>query len=206
MIIDLHFHTTQFSPCSHIDMEEGIKHAKKIGLDGVCITDHDSYEAFEMAKEMEKKYDLLVIVGVEVLTYEGDILCFGLNKVPPKMHAQELIDFVNQKGGVTISAHPFRNNGRGMGNHICNVKGLSAVESFNGNTSDKNNLKAYSLAKKLSIPCVGASDAHKVENIGKYATEFLDTITNEKDLIRAIKQGRVVPGYYDYDSKKFSEF
>lgn len=200
MIIDLHFHTRQYSPCSQIDIEEGIKRGKDIGLDGICITDHDTYDAHIYAKELEKKYGIKVIVGVEILTYEGDILCFGIDEVPKnKMHAQELIDHIKNQGGVTISAHPFRNNGRGMGNYIKNVKGLNAIEVFNGNTSYENNLKALNLSQKLNIPCVGASDAHKLENVGKYATKFFDVIENETDLIEAIKLGRVEPVFYDYN-------
>ncbi|GAA0178328.1 PHP domain-containing protein [Clostridium sediminicola] len=192
MIIDIHFHTKEYSPCSHINMEEGIKKAKEIGLDGICITDHDNRNAASFAKELEEKYGILVIVGVEVYTYEGDILCFGLDKVPEKrIHAQELIDLVNEKGGVTIAAHPFRNNGRGLGNEIKNLKGLSAIEVLNGNTTYENNSRAYELAKELNISCAGGSDSHKVENIGKYSTKFIDYITNEKELIKAIKLGRV---------------
>ncbi|TCO76861.1 PHP domain-containing protein [Marinisporobacter balticus] len=206
MIIDLHFHTRQYSSCSHIDMEEGIKYAKDIGLDGICITDHDSNEAHRFAKEFEKKYGIIVIVGMEILTYEGDILCFGMNKVPEnKMHAQQLIDLVNLKGGVTISAHPFRNNGRGLGDHISNLKNLSAIESFNGNTSYENNLKADTLANKRNIPCVGASDAHQLNNIGMYATKFFECIQNEKDLIDAMKSRRMMPVYYDYKRKAFRQ-
>lgn len=207
MIIDLHFHTLQCSPCSHIDIEEGIKRAKNIGLDGICITDHDTYYPHMYAKELEKKYGLIVIVGVEILTYEGDILCFGIDEVPEtRMHAQELIDYVKKQGGITIGAHPFRNNGRGMANYINNVSGLNAIEVFNGNTSYENNLKAFHLAKKLNIPCIGASDAHHIQNIGKYATKFFDVIKNEKDLIEAIKLGRVEPVFYYYNINKFVEF
>lgn len=207
MIIDLHFHTQQYSPCSHIEMEEGIKQAKAIGLDGICITDHDNNESVKYVKDLERKYGLIVIAGVEILTYEGDILCFGIDKVPEKkLHAQELIELVNEKGGASISAHPFRNNGRGLGDKVKEVKGLSAVEIFNGNTSSENNLKALKLANKLKIPCIGASDAHKLQNIGKYATKFSKHITNEKDLITAIKSGEVVPVYYDNTNKKFNEF
>lgn len=207
MIIDLHFHTLQYSPCSHIDMEEGIRKAKNIGLDGICITDHDNTEAKRYTKDLERKYGLVVIAGVEILTYEGDILCFGIDKVPEKkLHAQALIDLVNKKGGATISAHPFRNNGRGLGNKIKDVKGLTAVEIFNGNTTYENNLKANQLANLLNIPCVGASDAHQLHNIGKYATKFLDNISNENDLIRAIKHGKVAPVYYDNNNEKFNEF
>jgi predicted metal-dependent phosphoesterase TrpH len=207
MIIDLHFHTSQFSPCSHIDMEEGIKKAKAMGLDGICITDHDNNESKKYVNKLREKYGLIVIAGVEILTYEGDILCFGMDKVPEKkLHAQELIDLVNQLGGATISAHPFRNNGRGLGDTIKDIRGLSAIEIFNGNTSLENNFRANKIANILNIPCVGASDAHRLQNIGKYATKFFDNITDENDLIRAINHGKVVPVYYDNDSKKFNEF
>ncbi|SKC47700.1 PHP-associated domain-containing protein [Maledivibacter halophilus] len=207
MIIDLHFHTMQYSPCSHIDMEEGIKRAKAIGLDGICITDHDNNEGTKYAKEFGRKYDLIVISGVEILTYEGDILCFGIDKLPEKkLHAQELVDLINKCGGATISAHPFRNNGRGLGDKIKNLKGLSAIEIFNGNTSEENNLKASKLASELNIPFVGGSDAHKLQNIGKYATKFFRNVTNEKDLIMAIRRGDVVPVYYDGDNNGFNEF
>lgn len=207
MIIDLHFHTSQYSSCSSIDIEEGIEYAKKMGLDGVCITDHDNNEARKLAKELEKKYKILVIVGTEILTYEGDIICFGIDEVPEeKIHAQELINLVNLKGGVTISAHPFRNNNRGLGEHIKNVNGLIAIEILNGNTSYENNLKAYLLSNKLNITYVGASDAHKLENIGIYATKFFDPIKNEKDLIKAIENRRMVPVVYDFETEKFNEF
>ena len=41
MIIDLHTHTLVGSDDSYIDIDELIEKAKKSGLDGVCITDHD---------------------------------------------------------------------------------------------------------------------------------------------------------------------
>lgn len=206
MIIDLHFHTCQYSPCSHIDIEEGIKYAKEIGLDGICITDHDNNKACKLAEDLEKKYGILIIVGMEILTYEGDILCFGIDEAPKdRIHAQELIDLVNEKAGITIGAHPFRNNGRGLGNHINNLKGLTALEIFNGNTLYENNLKAGILANKLNFPSIGASDAHRLENIGIYATKFFTPIRNERDLINAVKSRKMTPVYYDPKRKEFKE-
>ena len=43
MIIDLHFHTEAFSSCSRIPLLEGVKRAKEIGLDGICLTEHDVF-------------------------------------------------------------------------------------------------------------------------------------------------------------------
>lgn len=194
MIIDLHFHTKQYSSCSITDIEEGIKRASESGLDGICITEHDVFADRELARKLEEKYGILVIVGVEILTYEGDLICFGLDKVPSgMMHAQQLINLVNEKGGACIAAHPFRMNARGMGEYLHLLRGLHAIESLNGNTIEENNRRAEQMADKLGIPKVGGSDSHSLHQIGMYATRFIDVISSEEDLIEALKKGRVQP-------------
>ena len=50
------------------------------------------------------------------------------------------------------------------------------------------------------MPGTGASDAHKISDIGTYATNFYDNITNEADLINALKTGR----FYSTKVKKTS--
>lgn len=196
MIIDLHFHTKQYSPCSYIDMEEGIQYAKRLGLDGICVTDHDVFASRKRAEELQKKYDILVIVGTEILTMEGDLLCYGLDEIPKEtLPAQTLIDKINAIGGVCIAAHPYRENNRGMGAYLHQLTGLHAIESYNGNTKHQNNTKACETASRLGIPCTGGSDAHKIERVGVYATRFFTQIENEKDIISAIRLGRIEPVY-----------
>ena len=41
MIIDLHIHTYPASPCSSASADQLIKEAKRIGLDGICLTDNN---------------------------------------------------------------------------------------------------------------------------------------------------------------------
>ncbi|MGM0410223.1 MAG: PHP-associated domain-containing protein [Bacillota bacterium] len=197
MIIDTHIHENRYSGDSKVSLETVIFQAQKIGLDGICITNHENQKVKNLANKLNQKTDLLILVGAEILTYEGDILVFGINKLPDKkMHADELINYVNKRGGITISAHPFRNNNRGAGSKINNLPGLTAVEVLNGSTSYKNNLKAYNLAKKLNLPTLGASDAHHSQRIGKYASYFEDNITNMQDFIKAIKKNRVSPAIH----------
>jgi predicted metal-dependent phosphoesterase TrpH len=175
-------------------MEEGIKVAKEKGLDGICLTEHDIFASRKKAKELQDKYNILVIVGIEILTFEGDIICFGFKNAPKRMmHAIQLVEMVNSVNGVAIAAHPFRNNNRGLGYNIRNILDIHAVESFNGNTDLENNLKAVKLAQELSIPQTGGSDAHRLERTGIYATKFEREIRNEKELIEEIRAGRMKP-------------
>ncbi|MCK4260133.1 MAG: PHP domain-containing protein [Halanaerobiales bacterium] len=208
MLIDIHVHTSKYSSCSRIDFEEAIIQAKGIGLDGICITDHESNGIIDEANELSKKHNFLVIVGMELLTYEGDLLVFGLEEVPQahiagKSHANELISLINQKGGIALSAHPFRNNGRGMGEFIRQIDNLSGIEVFNGNTTFENNSRAYHLGLELGIPCLGGSDAHRIERIGKYATSFSDGIRDLKDFINAVKEDEFFP--VEYNNNRFEE-
>ncbi len=190
MIIDMHFHTNYFSECSIINPEEGVKTAKKIGVDGICITEHDEFFDRKLAQKLQSRYNILIIVGVEIMTYEGDILCFGLEKLPnKKLHVAELVDHVYTKGGVSIAAHPYRENDRGIGDYIKSLPKLDAVETLNSNTKKVNNIKAFKSADDYEKIKVGGSDAHTLSQIGSYATYFENKINSEKELIKEIKKG-----------------
>ena len=195
MIIDTHVHESKYSSDSFIDFKKSIDMAKLIGLDGICITNHDNNNLRNDIGNYAKINGVLVIVGAEVLTYQGDILVFGLKDIPKEMvHAEELLRLVKKHNGVAIAAHPFRNNNRGLENHLHEVGHLlSGVESFNGSTYTYHNLYAYATATELGLPSLGASDAHVIDRIGMYATKFYDSIRDDKDFIEAVKSKNFHP-------------
>ena len=198
MIIDTHLHESKYSGDSHVSLEEIVTRAKSMGMDGVCITDHESNEIKEEAKKLSRETGFLIIVGAEILTFEGDMVVFGLEDLPKrKMHAQSLVDLVRKEGGVAISAHPFRQNNRGMGEYIRKIEGLWALEAFNGNTDFSHNMQAYFLALELELPCLGGSDAHHRHEVGRYATVFPDGIRDERDFIQAIEAREIYPVAYN---------
>ncbi|HSH37095.1 PHP domain-containing protein [Schnuerera sp.] len=195
MIIDTHIHENKYSSDSFIDLKKAIDMAKLIGLDGICMTNHDNNDLRNDLGDSVKINGVLVIVGAEILTHQGDILVFGLKDIPKeKMHAEELLRLVKKHGGVAIAAHPFRNNNRGLEGHLHEVADiLDGVESFNGSTYSYHNLYAYATATQLGLPSLGASDAHVMDRIGKYATKFYDTIRDSKDFVEAIKSRNFHP-------------
>lgn len=197
MLIDTHIHEKTYSLDSFISLEQIVAQAKLLGLDGVCITDHESNGLKDAARAYSEKTGFLIIVGAEVLTFEGDITVFGLDRLPTeRVHAQQLIDMTLKAGGVAMSAHPFRKNNRGMGNSLRNVRRLSGIEAFNGSTPLIHNLQAYSMAAELKLPSFGASDAHVIEKVGIYATHFPGTIRDTRDFIEAVRQGNTCPVAY----------
>ena len=65
---DLHIHT-DISDGS-LSTEEVIKKAKEKGLTHIAITNHDTVKGLKEAVELGKKYNIVVIPGVEISAYD----------------------------------------------------------------------------------------------------------------------------------------
>lgn len=195
MLIDMHIHEMRNSPDSFMILEDIVEESLQRGIDGICITDHESMGLRKFASDYSKKIGFPIFVGAEYLTKEGDMLVFGIDELPVQsmLPAQDFIDYVNERGGVCIAAHPFRNNNRGLGENLKKVRGLAGIEVLNGSTSFEANQKALQYSKELGIAAFGASDAHNLHQLGKYATRMQKKVTNISELVEVIKAGLCSP-------------
>ena len=112
--IDLHCHSW-FSGDGVSSPESLIASARKKGLHGFALTDHDTSDGFRYLLEKGLARgdglpvdDFLIIPGVEVSTAEGHLLCLGV-MLPYLKHtpAIEVCKLVHDAGGVAIPAHPY---------------------------------------------------------------------------------------------------
>lgn len=198
MLIDTHLHEKKYSEDSFISLEEIVVRAREMGLDGICVTDHESSAIRAEAIALSKKTGFLIITGAEVLTYEGDMTVFGLNRLPEKkVHARDLVRLTEAAGGVAICAHPYRQNNRGMGDLIRELPLVRGIEAFNGSTPEQHNLEAFNLSLDLHVAALGASDAHVIEQVGKFATLLPDWVQDETSFIQAVKKGLTLPAAYE---------
>lgn len=198
MLVDIHVHESAFSKDSEMSLEEIVENAKKKGLDGICITDHDDLGIREKAEKYSKEMDFPIFVGVEYLTIQGDILAFGIDRLPEKhLNAQEFIDYVKSYNGVCFSAHPFRNNNRGLEENLKLVKGLDGIEALNGSTTLEANRKALEYCRMLGIQPIGASDSHRLSALGKYVTKLPKWADSLQEFIDVIKLGKCKPAILD---------
>ena len=202
MIIDLHVHEEIFSACSRMSLEDAVVFARYHGLDGLCITNHNSLDI--AGSDMLRTVDFPVFVGVEMSTLQGDILAFGLDSLPPsKPTAQEFIDFVVGRNGFSCAAHPFRAWGGGLGNFLDSLRALDGVEVFNGGNDDDENSRALQACMRLGLVALAGSDAHCGQDIGKCATWFPEPVASVQELIQAMKSGRCRPVMRSLDGIKF---
>ncbi|MFP4035651.1 MAG: PHP domain-containing protein, partial [Desulfovermiculus sp.] len=108
MLFDLHIHSS-ISPCSNLSLDDIVHQAQEKGLDGVCITDHDTMAAGQVIAEWVQGNGLVVIIGQEYTTRQGDFLLFGpYEDLPPGLSAEKVLSHVRVTDGAAIGAHPFR--------------------------------------------------------------------------------------------------
>ncbi|MBE7414320.1 MAG: hypothetical protein HS130_03440 [Deltaproteobacteria bacterium] len=69
------------------------------------------------------------------------------------------------------------------------MRGITAIEAFNGHNNAVENEKAFRAARALGLPATGGSDSHGKEDVGRCYTEFLDMVA-EEGLAPALKSGR----------------
>ncbi|MFA7014011.1 MAG: PHP domain-containing protein [Desulfobacterales bacterium] len=192
MLFDIHVHT-KISPCSDLDIAGVLKHAKACGLDGVCITDHQTMEIRRHLREGIQDDGLCVVFGIEYATAHGDFLLFGpFENISLDLSAIELLNQVRHAGGVAIAAHPFRSD-RPVSEHLVREGFCRVVESVNGRNTPIENLQAEKWRKELSLTCCGGSDAHSLDELGTVGTRFSIPVRSRNDLIFAFKNGLCHP-------------
>jgi len=201
MIIDMHIHTI-YSGDSIIAPEDLIEQAEQLGLDGICVTEHDSYQASQVAAEFAEGTDLLVLRGIEISTDLGHILVYGIMDddwktlgEPKRIAAQELIDYARSRGAVAIPAHPFGGARHSIGDDLSSLAGIFAIEGYNGEIEVEDNLRACDLAEELNLKIIGGSDAHRLGEIGRCVTVFERHIETLEQLLDELGAGRFQAKY-----------
>ena len=201
MRIDLHIHTSPLSACSYINPRELILEARRLELDGICLTEHEVvWDPVEVDK-LAAGVGIKIFRGNEFTTNQGDVLVFGFyEEIKTVMIIQELREIVQQAGGFMIAAHPFRGfKTFGIGQLQMTVEQASqrkvfdyvdAVEIGNGKLSPEENDMARKVSEKLELPGTGGSDAHRIDEIATWVTVFEKNIENEIQLVEELHAGR----------------
>ena len=202
MLVDLHVHTAVSSPCSQIDPQLLIEVATRIGLDALCVTEHEELEGAEVARRLGMEAGFPVFRGVEVYTEFGDMLVLGLyrSRFPLQTPFAELLSEVKDAGGAIIPCHPCRGSygfHHTLGDEAAEflLANVDAIETRNGGSSPESNSAAEAYAEKYGIPGVGGSDAHFLMQLGRCLTVFERDIEKEAQLVEEIKAGRCRAAY-----------
>lgn len=186
-------------------VDDLIDTAKSLGLDGICLTDHDWFWPLGQVEELSRKHGFLVLPGSEINTDTGHVLVFGLDEYVFGLHKPSFLrDQVVGKKGIMIAAHPHRRRfledpghkpeareemlERARGDEF--FKMCHAIEGLNGRATEVQNSFSHDLGTRLGAKMCAGSDAHRLEQVGTAATQFEEKVSSLTDLIVQLKLGR----------------
>jgi len=155
MIYDLHIYSG-YSYDSFMSSEKIIKIAKRKGLDGVAVTDHNTIKGGIEALKIDKNKDFQVVVGAEIKTECGDVVGIFLNGDLKSKKFEKVIDEIKSQGGLTVLAYPYRQYK--FPEKL--IKRVDLIEGFNARSRKTDNERTYELAMKFKKPMTAGSDAH----------------------------------------------
>ena len=202
--IDLHCHSF-FSADGVSSPEELIASARKKGLHGFAMTDHNTCDAVIYMLEKGLMRDdgkpvngFLIIPGVEVTTAEGHLLCLGsilhnLKGAP----AKEVCEIVHARGGLAIPPQPYDLFRAGIRQTVLETLPIDALEVFNAATTLKRyNRQAFEYAQMRGLPMTAGSDAHHEAAIGTaYTILNTDDFTVKGALAQIVKSNELSQKY-----------
>lgn len=211
-IIDMHLHTTKGASDSMLNPDDLITEARRVGLTGVNITEHDRmWESWDLAPFRQKHEGVFVSNGMEVSTDMGHILAVGLKGYEGGIRRLEkLRQVADEQGAFLIVAHPFRHffdpvHFKREGKEPFNLTPEQAaklpvfqlvhgIEVLNGCNTPRENYFALQVAKTLGKPGTGGSDAHSTQGIGYFAAVFEEDLETPQQMVDQMHKGRFFPG------------
>ncbi|QUW21514.1 CehA/McbA family metallohydrolase [Sporosarcina sp. Marseille-Q4063] len=205
---ELHTHTLH-SDGQHTLMEMATE-AKKIGIKGIALTDHNTMSGLVDQELVEDKTGIHIVHGLEWTTFYGHMLIIGIEeyvdwRILTPVDIEQSIKQVHKQGGLVGIAHPFC-----LGTPICTgcfweyeisdwglidyievwSEPFPSIRKLNKRAFD---LWTDKLNLGLKIAATSGRDWHKTNpNEGPLALTYLHMDANTTvQVIKALKQGNV---------------
>lgn len=213
-LFDMHVHTSDTSFCAKQKAKDVCSEYKRLGYDGIVITDHVNAHTFESVLNLPweqqadkflkgyreaKKYEtenFKVLLGMEMRCTESknDYLVYGIDEnfiythenlqLTPSFSAFKKI--ANEYGLIIFEAHPFR---RKM--TIIDPSLVDGIEVYNANPDhDSNNDLAFIWAKKHCLKVISGTDYHGKFGNFTGGVYFEKKPQNEKELLTLLKENK----------------
>lgn len=193
LTIDFHTHT-YYSKDSLLAPRTLLRIAKKKGLDGIAVTDHDTIKGIKALNRLKRKKNAPIIIpGIEVSAQEGEIILLfevdlpSMKKIPP---VTQVLEIARDIDAVILLPHPFDRFRKGI-NPATVWKQFDVLETFNSRVLlQKFNIQAQKLATKHRIPQSAGSDAHTPYELGRARTTLYTNGTDIEEIRTCLIRGK----------------
>ena len=195
---DVHIHTLASDGVSSVT--EILDAAVSAGLNVIAVADHERVDAAHAAQRQarERELDLEVMVAEEITTRGGHLLALAIDeRIRPWGSLKTSVARVHEQGGLAVIPHPL------VPYPLCASAGAilrlldeadpvfhpDAIEVFNPTTARMRWARDVpSFARKVGLPALASSDAHRAADVGHALTTFPGR--SAADLMAAIRAGK----------------
>ncbi|MBV9270925.1 MAG: PHP domain-containing protein [Candidatus Eremiobacteraeota bacterium] len=169
--IDFHVHTS-FSFDSLTPPKKVIETARRRGLNGIAVTDHNTVKGALAAIEANRHDDFFIIPGIEIKSDVGDIIALYVTEEIESRRFGDVIGEIHEKGGLAYLPHPIRTFGANDSPEVHRLNPeIDVWELYNGRYDGKDFDAARSLFETLAIShALSGSDAHFPWEVGLIRT------------------------------------
>jgi predicted metal-dependent phosphoesterase TrpH len=197
---DLHTHS-RASFDSLASAASLVRTAAARGLTHLAITDHDridgAIEAREQAPDIAP--GLTVIVGEEIRTADGDLVCLFVERaIPPGLSAEETVAEARAQGAIVGIPHPFDRFRGSLSRGSGMEKVVPLVDWIEGHNArivgGRANERAGDLARAHGIGQIAVSDAHSVFEVGVAYTAFGQDPSTAAGLVAGLAGAELIRG------------
>lgn len=194
LFADFHVHTHHSRDCA-MQVDELLERAAEVGLDVLAVTDHNEIAGALEAAELADRYGVLVIIGEEVKTLEGEVIGLFLGeRIPPGLSFSETIAEIKGQGGIVYVPHPFDRLHMVPGSSLlkANLTDLDVIEVFNSRIAYPYfNEKALRFSQRYRLPGAAGSDAHVLPGLGTALTG-IGSFRGAHDFMEALSASHII--------------
>jgi 3',5'-nucleoside bisphosphate phosphatase len=195
VLLEMHAHTKEHSPCSKISAVDLVRAVSEAGLDGVIMTDHhhvwSELELFALRAKACVSQKFRLFSGQEVTTSDaGDVLVYGPQvSIGPGIRLEDLRR--NHPDAALVLAHPWRGQAR-PGTVQLFDPNIDAIEVLNKHHGFRRNRMALREWRTWGFVATAGTDVHD-GRVGTFPTRFESHVSSMQDVVEEIQTGTCRP-------------
>jgi predicted metal-dependent phosphoesterase TrpH len=174
------------------------RHAARVGLDVIAVTNHNQTTAGRLGRwASQKSSGPMILVGEEITGRNFHLIGVGIEQpVNWNQSARGAIADVHAQGGVAIAAHPLHGFSEGYNESaLAELDGVEAAHPDSeapGIAAQFEEFYQRALTKNPEVAAIGSSDFHTSGPMGLCRTYLLVRERSTAGVIDAIRDGRTV--------------
>lgn len=190
--VDLHVHSSA-SFDSKSEPERVADRSRRLGLDPIFLTDHDTTAA---ALRLQAASRHRVVVGEEITTTDGELIGLFLQRgIRAGLTARKTALEIKDQAGLVYLEHPYDQFRRHLTKKAIEDLAdlIDIVEVYNARSDENTNRLAEELREILGAAPGAGSDAHTLGELGSVYVE-MENFDTAQDFLANLRHARIVKG------------